>query len=200
MKRNLILFLMLAAILLLLVACGSAQTIETEPTQAENAEAQASGNNDTASIVEDTSAQEVSPYYTILLDAADGEKHEFDYIQNLYKNNRLKFDSFMETERKIEIVGPLDKIGGATTFSSVGNTKVDSYIVLGNSDVTTVPKWWLFGNNSYTIDTTGMEDVIMEWEHGDTIRVTGIIYSNTYGNLVYLFADEGEITIENLSR
>ena len=143
---------------------------------------------------EQTSEQNDSPYYTILLE--DGEKHEFNYLMTLYEENRLKWDQFMEAGGTVEIVGPLDEIGGNMFFKDYGKM-VDSYIVLGGSD-TENSAWW-FGNDKITIETSGMEDEIIDWNHGDTIKITGKI-SYSCGNLVYMFQDDdNHITVEKLS-
>lgn len=84
------------------------------------------------SLSPETNGQEnSSQYYTIILN--DGEKHEFNYLMTLYEENRLKWDQFIEAGGTVEIVGPLNKVGGSSYFKDYGKM-VDFYIVLGGSD------------------------------------------------------------------
>ena len=126
------------------------------------------------------------------------QRNQYYARQQAYQNKIMQNRQyqFMEAGGTVEIVGPLDEIGGNMFFKDYGKM-VDSYIVLGGSD-TENSAWW-FGNDKITIETSGMEDEIIDWNHGDTIKITGKI-SYSCGNLVYMFQDDdNHITVEKLS-
>lgn len=125
-------------------------------------------------------------YYVILNN--DGEKHEVSYLFDMAKNNQLKWDKFKEDGGYIEMVAPLEEIGSETIFDFLNNKRVNSYIVLREKN-----------NNDLTVETSGLEDIIVDWEKGDTIRIKCKITNSPFPNLLYSFkADNNEIEIEKV--
>ena len=59
-----------------------------------------------------------------------------------------------------------------------------AYVVPGGIDKDD-SAWW-FGSDQITVETSGMEDEIIDRNHGDTIKITGKI-SDSCGNLVSVF-------------
>lgn len=124
-------------------------------------------------------------YYVILNN--DGEKHEVSYLFDMAKNNQLKWDKFKEDGGYIEIVWKLESIGSKTIYKDYNKT-VNSSITLHDEN----------SSNYLTVETSGFEDIIVDWEQGDTIRVKCKI-TNGFSNLLYSFkADDNEIEIEKV--
>lgn len=196
MKKTLAL-LLVTLMLMGLCACGNgAQEGEQSEQGSETSTTQTVTEKDKGT--EKKEKGEEIQYYTIVIDDGD-EKHEFPYLMNLKRDNGLKYDKFKEGTMKVEIVAPLCEIGGSTILASVGNKSISSSITLGGHDE---DNWvsWNEHDDKLQIETSGMEDTIMDWEKGDIIRVTGVISKWSSSNLFYMFMSDGEITVENLSR
>lgn len=181
MKR--ILALLLVALMLMgLCACGNgAQEVEQSAQGAETSALQTTEQKDTSS-----KKEKELEYYVILNN--DGEKHEVSYLFDMHRNNQLKWDKFEEDGGYIEMVAPLEKIGSETIFDFLNNKRVNSYIVLREKN-----------NNDLTVETSGLEDIIVDWEKGDTIRIKCKITNSPFPNLLYSFkADNNEIEIEKV--
>ena len=84
------------------------------------------------------------------------------------------------------IVGELEEVNGATRFASIG--EVDSYIVIKSS------------KGEIRVETSGMEDTVMDWEEGDLIEVEGKI-SWVMSNTLYLldfYPSDNNITVKKI--
>ena len=181
MKR--ILALLLVALMLIgLCACGNgAQEGEQSAQGTETSAQQTTEQKDTSS-----KKEKELEYYVILNN--DGEKHEVSYLFDMAINNRLKWDKFKEDGGYIEIVAPLEEIGSKTFYKDYNKT-VNSSITLKDLE-----------NSSYqlTVETSGLEDIIIDWEQGDIIKVKCKITNDT-NNLLFSFkADTNEIEIEKV--
>ena len=111
----------------------------------------------------------------------DGERQSIDY---LFELNDLKKDEY--SKKDIVIVGELEEVNGATRFSSIGD--VDSYIVIKSS------------KGEICVETSGMEDTVMDWAAGDLIKVEGKI-SWVLSNTLYLldfYPTNNNITVEKI--
>ena len=111
----------------------------------------------------------------------DGQQQSIDY---LFELNDLQRDKY--SKKDIVIVGELEEVNGATRFSSIG--EVDSYIVIKSS------------KGEIRVETSGMEDTIMNWEEGDLIKVEGKI-SWIISNTLYLldfYPTDNNITVEKI--
>lgn len=186
MKR--ILALLLVALMLIgLCACGNgAQEGEQSAQGTETNAQQTTEQKDTSS-----KKEKELEYYVILNN--DGEKHEVSYLFDMAINNKLKWDKFKEDGGYIEIVAPLEKIGSKTFYKDYNKT-INSSITLKDLE-----------NSSYqlTVETSGLEDIIIDWEQGDIIKVkckiTNDLYQYLTYNLLYSFkADTNEIEIEKV--
>ena len=182
MKR--ILALLLVALMLIgLCACGNgAQEGEQSAQGTETSAQQTTEQKDTSS-----KKEKELEYYVILNN--DGEKHEVSYLFDMAINNKLKWDKFKEDGGYIEIVAPLEKIGSKTFYKDYNKT-VNSSITLTDLENTT--------SYQLTVETSGLEDIIIDWEQGDIIKVKCKITNNT-SSLLYSFkADTNEIEIEKV--
>lgn len=184
MKR--ILALLLVALMLIgLCACGNgAQEGEQSAQRTDTSEQQTTEQKDTSSKKE----KELEKY--VILNN-DGEKHEVSYLFDISRNNELKWNKFKEDGGYIEMVATLDAIKGETRYKIDSYSKyLSSYVILVEDD--------MHGGNQLIVDTSGLEDIIMDWELGDIIKIKCKI---THGdlNLLYTFqADDNEIEIEKV--
>ena len=112
----------------------------------------------------------------------DGMQQDIDYLFELNDLQREQYSG-----KEVEIVGELKEVNGYTEFLYIG--EVDSYIVIDSS------------MGEIRVETSGLEDVIMYWQPGDTVRVTGKI-SWILSGAVYLldfYPSDNVITVENIS-
>ena len=121
----------------------------------------------------------------------DGEKHEVSYLFDMARNNELKWNKFKEDGGYIEMVATLNAIKGETRYKIDSYSKyLTSYVILIEDD--------MHGGNQLIVDTSGLEDIIMDWELGDIIKIKCKI---THGNLNLLYTfqtDDNEIEIEKV--
>jgi len=111
----------------------------------------------------------------------DGQQQSIDY---LFELNDLQKDEY--SKKDIVIVGELEEVNGATRFSSIG--EVDSYIVIKSS------------KGEIRVETSGMEDTVMDWKEGDLIEIKGKI-SWVMSNTLYLldfYPSGNNITVKKI--
>lgn len=111
----------------------------------------------------------------------DGQQQSIDY---LFELNDLQKEEY--SKKDIVIVGELEEVNGATRFSSIG--EVDSYIVIKSS------------KGEIRVETSGMEDTVMDWAEGDLIEVEGKI-SWVMSNTLYLldfYPSDNNITVKKI--
>ena len=111
----------------------------------------------------------------------DCQQQSIDY---LFELNDLQKDEY--SKKDIVIVGELEEVNGATRFSSIG--EVDSYIVIKSS------------KGEIRVETSGMEDTVMNWAEGDLIEVEGKI-SWVMSNTLYLldfYPSDNNITVKKI--
>ena len=126
---------------------------------------------------------------TWLMIEGDDTVYEIDYLHELSATNSLKSEAYVG--KGITFVTDLNAVHGKTTLSFY--KEVDSYLELNANHA----HW-------FWVETSGMEDQVVEFEPGDLIKVTGKITSLSQGHIIMVdvkgFASHPQnITVEKVS-
>ena len=140
--------------------------------------------SNTTETTQETTTKKAEDDYYILI---DGVKHEINYFNTL---NDLQI-SDLQT-KTITVRAELQEVCGGTYYRSLAYD-IDSYLRIGG-----FMGWYCFW-----VETSGHEDTVKNWEPGDIIEATGVIYAFEQINIFLKWADfygDGTIKVKNVTR